>query len=307
MTQKNPDFLDQIPDALLNSTLKVKVDQARGRILERSMSDARAVRAQRDDDRQEARRSAFQEINTLVSTGQPMNPMNYLHLDPDVYTYAMAARDRPTLSGGQSATNVSLITQEILTTSSLGTSKSLSQYRDQINGNPNLNPTDQVALIEKLPMLMEGRNVLSDPRLIRLISTNIAPALADMQQHIEVKMGRFDGISLRADVMRRINERVRSSFVSDQISTGVWPTGNAADVLINKAIAEGEAMITNRLNAASVSQAAVAAPATNRGTPAATPRAAMQTPSARPRAAPTPAPAANSIDDAVAAELARRQ
>jgi hypothetical protein len=307
MTQKNPDFLDQIPDALLNSTLKVKVDQARGRILERSMSDARAVRAQRDDDRQEARRSAFQEINTLVSTGQPMNPMNYLHLDPDVYTYAMAARDRPTLSGGQSATNVSLITQEILTTSSLGTSKSLSQYRDQINGNPNLNPTDQVALIEKLPMLMEGRNVLSDPRLIRLISTNIAPALADMQQHIEIKMGRFDGISLRADVMRRINERVRSSFVSDQISTGVWPTGNAADVLINKAIAEGEAMITNRLNAASVSQAAVAAPATNRGTPAATPRAAMQTPSARPRAAPTPAPAANSIDDAVAAELARRQ
>jgi hypothetical protein len=183
----------------------------------------------------------------------------------------------------------------------------MSQYRDQINGNPNLNPRDQEALIQKLPMLMEGRNVLSDPRLIRLISTNIAPALADMQQHYMVRMGKFDGISLRADVMKRINERVRSSFVSDQLSTGVWPTGNAADVLIDRAVAEGSAMITNRLKAASDGDAATTTPATNRGTPAATPRAAMQTPSARPRAAPTPAPAANSIDDAVAAELARRQ
>jgi hypothetical protein len=308
MTQKNPDFLDQIPDALLNSSLKVKVDQARGRILERSMSDDRYARAKRDDDRQEADRVAFQEINTAVAQGTMMNPMDYLHLSPAVYTYALSARDRPTLPASESAANVSRITEEILTSASVGRGKGIGELTDLIQNNSNINSPDKVKLIEKLSTLVEGRTILSDPRLALLISRNIAPALADMQQHIEVRMNRFDGISLRADVMKRINERVRSSFISSQATTGAWPTGDVATALIDQAVAEGSAMITNRLKTATENQAASLAPNPRPRTPRAeaVPVDTRPVPSAVPRPKP-PAPAANSIDDAVAAELARRQ
>ena len=250
MADGDLEMLDQIPTTLLNAALKVKVGQARGRILEKTMSDSRAAKIQRDDVRAEANRSAYQEINTLVSTGQPMNPANYLHLDPNVYIYAIAARDRPTLSDSQSVTNASIVSQHILTTSTLGDGPSTSTLRDQINGNKSLNPKEQVALVNELAALVEGRDILADPRLRNLISTNIAPALADMQQHPEVRAGRFDGISLRADVMSHINAKIRSAFVSEHTTSGVWPTGNAATVLIDKAIAEGEAMIIRRLDIA---------------------------------------------------------
>tara|TARA_R110000822_G_scaffold36254_4_gene102101 strand:- start:4898 stop:6559 length:1662 start_codon:yes stop_codon:yes gene_type:complete len=304
MNQKNPDLLDQIPDTLLNSTLKVKIDTARGQILERAMSDDRAMRVKRDDDRAEARRSAFQEINTKVANGQPLNPNDYLRLDPDVYTYAMAARDRPTISASQSATNASIVRQHILTTSTLGSGKSLSELRDQINGNGNLNPADQVALIEALPSIIEGRDILSDPRLRTMISTNIAPALADMQQHPEVKMGRFDGISLRADVMRHINDKVRDSFVSEHATTGIWPTGNAASALIDKAIAAGETMITKRLAAASAGNV----PSASGATPAPTSSRRNRTPipSAMPSAGPTPTDT-RSTNKSLAEVLAERE
>ena len=301
MNQKNPDLLDQIPDTLLNSTLKVKIDTARGQILERSMSDDRAMRAKRDDDRAEARRSAFQEINTLVANGQPLNPNDYLRLDPDVYTYAMAARDRPTMTASQSARNVSLIRQDILTSSTVGNNKTLNEYVELINGNPGLNPDDQVRLIKEAADLIKGRDILSDPRLVRLISTNIAPALSDMQNHPEIKAGRYDGISLRADVLRHINAKVRNSFESEWKTTQIWPEGNAADVLIAKAIAEGEAMITKRLAAASTSSASST---TTVSTP--TRRVRGSIPSAMPSGTPTPTDTRSS-DQSLKEVLAERE
>jgi hypothetical protein len=99
--------------------------------------------------------------------------------------------------------------------------------------------------------------------------------------------------------LRHINAKVRSSFESEWKTTQIWPEGNAADVLIAKAIAEGEAMITKRLAAASTSSA----------TPAPTSSRRNQTPipSAMPSAAPTTTntPSSNSSLAEVLAERER--
>lgn len=301
MTQKNPDLLNQIPDSLLNADLKVKVMQARTQILERSMSDERAARASRDDKRAEDDRVAYQAINKAQADGQRVNPSDYLNLSPAVYNYALTSQDKSTLPAATSAANAAIITEGILSEATTGTGSSLVELTQKIQGNSNLNSTDQVKLLNNLKGLVEGRDILSDPRLRKELADRIAPALADLSSSVNAKINKIDGVSLRGEVMRTINSNIKYSYIRSYETNKVWPTGDVAEALIQKAVSSGEVLIANRMKIASADTGTQAAPKPPvRGGP--TPRTPSAIPSAS-RAAPAPT---NDLAAQAAAELARR-
>lgn len=300
LTQKNPDLLDKIPDGLLNADLKVKVMQVRGQILERSMSDERYARAKRDDDRQEADRVAYQAINKAQVDGQRINPSDYLHLSPAVYNYALTSQDKSTLPAATSAANAAIIIEGIMSEATVGKAGSLVELTQKIQGNPNLNSADQVKILTNLKSYIEGRDILADSRLRKELEDRIKPALGDLASSINAKMVKIDGVSLRGEVMRTINSNIKYSYIRSYETNKVWPTGDVAEALIQKAVLSGEALIANRMKLAS-GDAAPATPAPVRGGPS--PRNPSIPSAVRGSNAPTPT---NDLAAQAAAELARR-
>lgn len=153
-------------------------------------------------------------------------------------------RETPRLDEATSAANMARAEQEILNGATVGSAGTLGQLSDQVLKNPGLNPKEKRSLIEKIPKLLEGRNLMEDSAVRQPIADRLNPRLTELAASTNSMMkALLEGGNLRSEVMKQYDHDIRRSFKAEYEETGEWPMGHRKIELIDKAVDRAEATL----------------------------------------------------------------
>lgn len=265
--------LKSVPARFLNVDTKAHLEKAAVQLTERRMTDFRNAQYLKDVQRTEGLRAAKTDMVSRVANGELIDPANYRG-DAEAFQFALQMREAPRLDESLSTANAQSIRNVILTDSTTGEgSMTVAGYTDQLVSNKNLNPKERQKLIEELPKLIEGRNLMRDDMVRQPVSDRLAPRLTALESSTNSAVQTLlTGRNLRSEVMRGYDNDIRNSFNAEYEETGKWPTGHRKLDLIDKAVDRAEKRLEEATKIGSAR-------------PAASPAA--------PTAAPKPAPAAS--------------
>ncbi|CAN5331257.1 hypothetical protein BH09PSE5_BH09PSE5_06880 [soil metagenome] len=242
-TNDDPKVFDALPQRFLNADTKAALEKAKVQLTDRRFSDYKMARTLREDRRQDDERSAKTNIVAAHARGEPINPADYRN-DPTLYAFALAQREAGRLPESESAGNTQSIRNLILTDQTVGSENTIQSLTDKIVGNQNLNPKDRQKLIEELPKLIEGRNLMRDESVRGPIQDRLAPRMSALETSMNGAMTSFsEGRNLRAEVMKGYSNDINRSFQAYLEDTGNWPTGQAKLDLIDRATDRAERVI----------------------------------------------------------------
>jgi hypothetical protein len=267
---KDESILAQVPLKFLNVDSKAHMEKAKVQMIDRRMTDRRMadelVRIKLEEDH----RALQLKIIADVVAGKTIDPAAY-RATPEGFAFAMQMREVPRLDASQSHATAQAIRQEIITQATTGNAApSLKELTDMLAVAPRLNPKERQALIEELPKLIEGRNLMADDMVRQPVSDRLAPRLTALESSTNSAIQTLlTGRNLRSEVMRGYDNDIRRSFNAEYEETGKWPTGHRKLELIDKAVDRAEKRLEQATKIGNGTSAPEAPAA-----PAPTPRAA---------------------------------
>lgn len=253
IAEQNPDLLDQIPDRYLNAETKAMIPEARVKIRDAVYKEITQQHRVQEIERSEALRGGKIGILERMSNGEAINPMDYRH-DPKLEAYARDLADQPRMDSTASIHKASQFEANLLRSGFSGDYKSafaddpqFSAYfkerevtednlRDHLLGRTDMNPAQVQGLMEELPKLMEGMNVMRDDTVTQPLTNTIKPMLSDLASSTNSDIQQIlTGQNLRARAMRSYEAEVQSGFRAYYDDNGEWPRGFAKKDLVDKA------------------------------------------------------------------------
>lgn len=240
----DPSVLDQVPQRFLNADTKEKIAKAKIEIQNVRFTNFRNAQSFEQSQREEATRSSKIEIIDKLQRGEVVNPADYKD-NPEAFNYALTMKDQGVISEAQSTSNANRVRNEIIADATINATKSEGEMQDDILKRKDLNPAQKKALVEELPKLREGANLMKDPMVESSIATRIAPVL---KQFDDLKLSDFfavKGMNPKTDVLKNLETNIRNEFIAeyeDSKAAGKpqWPTGRRKLEIINQQMDKAE-------------------------------------------------------------------
>jgi hypothetical protein len=239
VANQNPALLEKVPDRFLNAESKGKIAQAQQQI-EQSMY-SRFVRSRElaEWERTQRIRDGKVHILSRLAGGEEVPPAEFYHT-PELFEYAMRLNSQPTISSTVSVRNAENLKSRILqagTTGSFmddpefqmffGDEDSVSEegLRDFILSRSDLNPAEQQALIEEVPVLMDGVNFIRNPEFNTHYTNTIGNDVQVFARSVQGSVLQQMGVNVQGDVQNAYRERLRQEVMAYIETKGEIPKG----------------------------------------------------------------------------------
>lgn len=262
-TSDDPKVLQKIPQRFLNVDSKAALIKAQVQLTDRRMTDFRNGQYLKEVKRTEDQRAAKVGIVGKVAAGEDVDPAAY-RSDPETFQFALSMREVSRVDESTSTARMQALRNEILTQNTAGPGGSLADYTDKIVANRELNPTDRKKLLDELPKLIEGRNLMADDLVRQPVTDRLNPRLQALEQSTNSAIqSLLTGRNLRSEVMKGYDLDIRRSFQAEFEETGKWPTGHRKLELVDKAVERAEKRLeeATKIGSGTPASAAPRAPA----------------------------------------------
>lgn len=235
-----PELLDRIPSRYLNADLKKNVEDARIQIAAIRMTNFR--NAQYISEVNKAKRIEDGQLQILdrVAQGLPINPLEYRNV-PELFQYANSVMNQPRIDPGKSAARESALRSLIMDSSTVG-NKSEEQWRQEIITDPNLNPSNKVALINDVSTLVKGRDVMKDISVSTAINSYLEPRLKILSNSPITRILNLSGDDPGLMIKRSYEESIKARFLEHYRANNAWPIGSDKERIINEEVGKAEKM-----------------------------------------------------------------
>ena len=291
-------MLKSIPPEFLNTASKAKLAEAQVQLSSLQWTQHEHMVTFQTQQREQAVRDLNMSSLKAITSGQAPD-WGKLVNNPQAFEFAKANLNNsliPEVSSKSSAATFERRMYDATTVGNIGTPQ---QVQDKIQADPTMNPSEKVALIAKIPQMLEGHMIMNDERVHTSYSNRISPTLDALGKSSAQTIGVMQGLANLVGASHKMYESdIRNSFTAWLGTKGDWPRGDDAQKLIDVALERNEKFVQqagsldNLINQAS-----------GKSTPAATPSATpAKTATARPSASPT-----SPANAAIAAELALRK
>lgn len=249
----NPAYLKSIPERFLNAETKATIARTHQQIESARYSQWVRGKEIQAHARAEAVRSGKLAIIERMSAGEQLNPSDYRN-SPELFEYALRMNSQPTLDGSLSVRNASSVRSNILRAGSTGdfleafkndpeftgdfktegdvTEESL---RDHILKRDDLNGAEKQKLLQDIPMLMEGANLLRDQDVKSYFDSAIDDDLKVFAQSPAGQILQIKGINVQGDVRRRFYSTLQAEVTAYIEDNNAVPRGKAKLELLRKA------------------------------------------------------------------------
>ena len=245
----DPSMLDKIPDRFLNAERKLKVAEYKDKIEAKRWADFRNQRSMEDFQREEQTRQRKVDILTRLSNNEDVDLAEFKD-DPDSMEFVLKHRESKFMSPAQSKYNVTTVRRAVLNAATTGNLRELGGIElnekalsDFVLNDAQLTPDDRKALIEEIPKLLDGVNVMRDDRVRgRLENLNAAVLATETSLGGQLAVA-LKGRNFRYAVTNTYERTITSKFYSHYEETGSWPVGHQIEAYAKEAEAEAiEAM-----------------------------------------------------------------
>lgn len=239
----DPTILDRIPQAYLNIDSKAAIAGARIQVTNQQWAkftrDKEFAAYQRD----ESDRNGKLNILKQLSNNEEINPSQYL-ASPVLHAFAVDAMSTPRVPEATSKAGVQAFRLSLL---SEGQVKVMGSQADIIKGvlaMKGMNPKDKAALVDEVPLLMQGSVLMNDPNIRRAFTDNIGFRLDDLAKSSNARISSLLGNgNLRGRATAMFEGEIRANFEAEYATTKQWPIGVAARKIVDAAIAKTSAEI----------------------------------------------------------------
>lgn len=249
----NPALLERVPDRFLNAESKAQLARTKQQIETAMYSQFVRARELSEYERQQSIRSGKVEILRRLTEGEGVNPAEFYKM-PELYEYALRLNSQPTLDGTQSVRNAAAFRSNLLRAGTTGNfmdafagdsqffgdfreEEAVSQetLRDHILSRPDLNPSEKQQLLDEIPLLMEGVNLLRDADTTAYFQSSVDDDLKVFAQSPQGQVLQVMGVNAQGDVRSRFYETLRqevNAYVEDK---GEMPRGQNKLELLRRA------------------------------------------------------------------------
>lgn len=249
----NAALLKGIPQRFLNAETKAAVAKTSQQIETARYSQWVRGKEIQSHARSEATRQGKMAMIEKLSSGGELNPSDYRN-NPDLFEYALRMNSQPTMDTTKSISNGSTFRSNILRAGSTGEYReafasdpqflgsfneegqvSEQALRDHILSRDDLNGPEKQKLIQDIPMLMEGSNLMRDPDVNTFFNSAVDDDLKVFAQSIPGQTLQFKGINAQGAVRRRFYDTLQAEVQAYIEDNNAVPRGSAKLDLMRKA------------------------------------------------------------------------
>lgn len=218
VAESNVKLLDSIPTRFLNAESKAELAKVGQQIEAAKYSEFVRAKEIAEFQRSQSIRSGKAAILQRLVSGDAVNPADY-YKTPELYEYALRLNSQPTLDATYSTRNAASVRSKLL---QAGTTGSFTQafeadpeflydfrqdqdvtedkLRDHIMSRSDLNPNDKQKLIDDIPTLMGGVNLLRDQEVTTYFDSNLGADLKVFAQSPQAQILQIQGVNAQGAV-----------------------------------------------------------------------------------------------------------
>lgn len=218
VAESNVKLLDSIPTRFLNAESKAELAKVGQQIEAAKYSEFVRAKEIAEFQRSQSIRSGKAAILQRLVSGDAVNPADY-YKTPELYEYALRLNSQPTLDATYSTRNAASVRSKLL---QAGTTGSFTQafeadpeflydfrqdqdvtedkLRDHIMSRSDLNPNDKQKLIDDIPTLMGGVNLLRDQEVTAYFDSNLGADLKVFAQSPQAQILQIQGVNAQGAV-----------------------------------------------------------------------------------------------------------
>lgn len=274
IADSNPKMLDTVPTRFLNAESKAELAKVGQQIEAAKYSEFVRAKEIAEFQRSQSIRAGKASILQRLVSGDAVNPADY-YKTPELYEYALRLNSQPTLDATYSTRNAASVRSKLLQAGTTGSfiqafetdpeflydfrqdgEVTEDRLRDHIMARSDLNPNDKQKLMDDLPQLMGGVNMLRDQEVKTYFDAYVG---FDLKNLATSELGKavfpLKGINPEGEVRRAFYD-VYSLELSKYIEMeNQLPRGDAKTPLLEKAREAAERRILSLQNLLTAPQA----------------------------------------------------
>lgn len=249
--QKDVKMLSAIPDTLLNADLKAKVQEAEIRVSNLLWQDySRGIQVEENNRRTNTRAGKLDIIDKLLK-GEEINYNDYRD-NQEVFQFAVTMQDTSLIPRERSRGAAVKLSSDIFTAATSGDFSQLDNpdgtedgMIDAILARNDLTPADKIALIDKVPTLFEGADIINAPQ----VTSNYNKYLSSSVQALTSSpvfgpIAQIKGINIEGEV-----SSVYLNYIEEEVMAAIEdgnpvPKGSALRKIIKEARSEASAKLS---------------------------------------------------------------
>lgn len=235
----NPNLLRNIPTRFLNSETKKQIADTAIQIEALRMTNFRNALALQDYNKQQQYEADQVEIIEDLAQGRPINAFKYKDR-PQSYSYATQVMNMPRVDPTVSASRKAEVRSHILDTSTVSSGVKETDYRQMIALDPDMNPAEKSALLNEIPKLIQGRQVLSDPDVSGALQDRIGPRMKILGDSALTTIKNLYGVDPGLEIRNAYANSVKRRFKSYYDYHGSWPIGPEKDKIVEEEVVKAE-------------------------------------------------------------------
>ncbi|MCW8160670.1 hypothetical protein D7236_08320 [Stutzerimonas stutzeri] len=274
IADSNPKMLDTVPTRFLNAESKAELAKVGQQIEAAKYSEFVRAKEIAEFQRSQSIRAGKASILQRLVSGDAVNPADY-YKTPELYEYALRLNSQPTLDATYSTRNAASVRSKLLQAGTTGSfiqafetdpeflydfrqdgEVTEDRLRDHIMARSDLNPNDKQKLMDDLPQLMGGVNMLRDQEVKTYFDAYVG---FDLKNLATSELGKavfpLKGINPEGEVRRAFYD-VYALELSNYIEkNNQLPRGDAKTPLLEKAREAAERRILSLQNLLTAPQA----------------------------------------------------
>jgi len=249
-SDQGPELLDHIPDRFLNRKTKEKIREAKKTMAAAEITRARQLSWLEGEERKMRQR----DIQVKILNDLSENPAAIPHFseypdEPELWGWIETVASSGAIEPAESAHTSRSLERQILLAATLGDASPLGlgpgeftqeNLTQEIMYHPAINSADRVALIEKIPTLLEGHNIIRDEDVSNAFDTSVKPLIDNVLKSgpSEELENILRGRSLVAHSTRMYYTNIEEQLVDFMDENGRWPTGAEKRPMVRAAAEE---------------------------------------------------------------------
>lgn len=236
LSERDTSILERIPANMRGMPeVEAKIAQAQERVRDLQWQDYTRQQQLQEQSRKEAIRTAKEDILAQIAGGSSIDPRDYVEAGSEVYDYALQVQNDEFTDPSISAYNADQLRAEVMDNASGGAPMTREQASAMILARPNILAADRRRIMDELPQLLDGMNLITNPTVTSFYSSRIGTDVQAYVQSLEGSLGRLEGVNVAGAIRRTFDDTVRT-YVQAAIEDGNGvPRGSALVEILERA------------------------------------------------------------------------
>lgn len=218
LSERDTSILERIPENMRGMPeVEAKIERAAEQVRDLQWQDYTRQQQIQDNNRKKLIRDTRQEMLDRIASGERINPAEYAKYGGEVYDYAVKVQNDEFIDPVASAAETAALRDSFLQGSTTGGTSDLidgnltyEEAVDLVQTHPGLTAADRRRLIDDLPTLLDGMNLMNDPQISSFYSNRIGTDVQVYLQSVAGSINKLQGNNIAGTVRRTFDETVRT-------------------------------------------------------------------------------------------------